>query len=56
MVHISEVADAYVKDINDYLKQNDRVKVKVLSINGEGKISLSIRKAEEESQIPLKRD
>ncbi len=51
MVHISEVADAYVKDINDYLKPNEKVKVKVLSIDGDGKISLSIRKAEAESSI-----
>ena len=46
MVHISEVADAYVKDIRDYLKQNDRVRVKVLSIEDNGKIGLSIRRAE----------
>jgi len=51
MVHISEVADAYVKDINDYLKQNDKVKVKVLAIDDEGRISLSIRKAEAQNQI-----
>jgi len=51
MVHISEVADAYVKDINDYLKQNDKVKVKVLSIDDKGRISLSIRKAETQSQV-----
>ncbi|MGI6566052.1 MAG: S1 RNA-binding domain-containing protein [Firmicutes bacterium] len=44
LVHISEVADAYVKDINDYLKQNDRVKVKVINING-NKIGLSIKQA-----------
>lgn len=42
LVHISEVADAYVKDINDYLKQNDRIKVKVINING-NKIGLSIK-------------
>jgi len=47
MVHISEIADTYVKDINDYVKQNDRVRVKVLSIDENGKISLSIRKAAE---------
>ena len=29
LVHISEVADAYVKDIKDYLKEQDKVKVKV---------------------------
>lgn len=53
MVHISEVADAYVKNIHDYLKQSDRVRVKVLSIEDRGKISLSIRKAEAESLVPF---
>lgn len=53
MVHISEVADTYVKNIHDYLKRDEKVMVKVLSIDGEGKISLSIRKAEEETAIPF---
>lgn len=47
LVHISEVADQYVKDIRDYLKEKDQVKVKVLSIDNNGKISLSIKKAAE---------
>lgn len=47
MVHISEIADAYVKDINAYLKINEKVKVKVLSIDEKGKIGLSIRQAQE---------
>ncbi len=47
MVHISEVADSYVKDIHMHLKEKDRVKVKVLSVDNNGKISLSIRKANE---------
>lgn len=45
LVHISEVADAYVKDIHDYLKEQDRVKVKVLSMESNGRIGLSIRQA-----------
>ncbi len=45
LVHISEVADSYVKDINDYLKKDDKVDVKVLSVDGNGKIGLSIRRA-----------
>ncbi|NLJ40274.1 MAG: S1 RNA-binding domain-containing protein [Clostridiales bacterium] len=53
MVHISEVADSYVKSIHDHLKQNEKVKVKVLTVEGNGKISLSIRKAEAEAQIPF---
>lgn len=47
MVHISEIADTYVKDIHQYLKQDDRVMVKVLSIDERGRISLSIRRARE---------
>lgn len=45
LVHISEVADSYVRDINDFLKRSDQVKVKVLSVDGNGKIGLSIRQA-----------
>ena len=46
MVHISEVASSYVKDIKDHLKEGQDVKAKVLSINEAGKISLSIKQAE----------
>ena len=45
MVHISEVAPTYVNDIKDHLKEGQTVKVKVLSIGNDGKISLSIKKA-----------
>ncbi|MCT8140484.1 general stress protein 13 [Anaerobacillus sp. CMMVII] len=44
LVHISQVAHGFVKDINDHLSVGDEVKVKVMSIDSEtGKISLSIR-------------
>jgi len=45
LVHISEIADAYVKDINEYVRKNDRVKVKVLSVDSSGRIGLSIKRA-----------
>jgi S1 RNA binding domain protein len=45
LVHISEVADAYVKDVKDYLKEQDKVKVKVINIDDKGKIGLSIKQA-----------
>lgn len=45
LVHISEVADTYVRDINDYIQKKDKVKVKILSVNGDGKIGLSIKRA-----------
>ena len=45
LVHISEVADTFVKDIKDFLKEQDKVKVKVLAVDDNGKISLSIKQA-----------
>ncbi len=45
MVHISEVASSYVKEISDHLSQNQMVKVKIIGINPEGKVSLSIKQA-----------
>lgn len=46
LVHISEVANEYVSDVNDYLKLHDKVKVKVLSVDEKGKVALSIKQAE----------
>lgn len=46
LVHISEVSNAYVKDIHEFLKEHDKVKVKLLSIDERGKIALSIKQAE----------
>ncbi len=45
MVHISEVANTYVNDINEHLKEGQIVKVKIVSIAEDGKIALSIKKA-----------
>lgn len=45
LVHISEVAEEYVKDIKTHLKENQTVKVKIISVDNGGKISLSIKKA-----------
>lgn len=49
MVHISEVAPTYVKEIRDYVTENQTVKVKILTIGEDGKISLSMKKAVEPS-------
>ena len=50
LVHISEVADNYVKDINDHLKVGDQVEVKVINVEKDGKIGLSIKKAIEKKE------
>lgn len=54
MVHISEVAPTYVKEIRDYLSENQVVKVKVLEISEGGKISLSIKQCEEQAPLATK--
>ena len=47
LVHISEVANAYVSDINEHLTNGQEVKVKLIAISPDGKINLSIKKAVE---------
>lgn len=47
MVHISEVASTFVNEISEFLEEGQTVKVKVLTVDDNGKISLSIKKADE---------
>ena len=55
LVHISELSSRYVKDINDCVKKGDNVKVKVIKIDESGKISLSMKQAEEkENKGPIR--
>jgi S1 RNA-binding protein len=49
LVHISEVSNSYIKDIKDVLTVGDEVQVKVMEIAGDGKVSLSIRRASADS-------
>lgn len=56
LVHISEVSHDYVESISDYLKKGEKVKVKVLSINNDGKISLSMRQAQPKTRQPEQLD
>ena len=43
LCHISEVSNEFVKDVNDYLKEDQEVKVKVLNVKDDGKMELSIK-------------
>ena len=49
LIHISEVANTYVSDVHDFLTEGQSVKVRVLSVGADGKISLSAKRAEEAS-------
>lgn len=46
LVHISEVASAFVSNVHDFLSEGQEVRVKVLAITPEGKINLSIKQAQ----------
>lgn len=46
MVHISEISHNYVNEIKDFVTEGQTVKVKVISIGENGKISLSMKQAE----------
>ena len=42
-MHISQIAHERVAKVSDYLKVNDKVKVKVLDKDGRGRLKLSIK-------------
>ena len=50
MVHISEVANTYVSDIRAHLTEGQTVRVKIIGIDEAGKISLSIKRAQEQQR------
>lgn len=50
MVHISEVANTFVKEIRDFVSENDTVKVMITGISPDGKISCSIKRAQAASR------
>lgn len=56
LVHISEVSAEFVENIADVLQLGQTVKVKVLSVSPEGKIALSIRKAQPAPEGAEKRE
>ena len=50
MVHISEIANAYVSDIRQHLTEGQDVKVVVIAIDPAGKINLSMKRLEPKPQ------
>ena len=46
LVHVSEIADGFVKDVREYLNEGDKVRVKLLSKERDGKLKLSIKQSD----------
>ena len=55
LCHISEISSGFVKEVADVLQLDQEVSVKILNINDDGKISLSIKQAQPEESQPDKR-
>lgn len=47
LVHISEIAYTYVNEVSDFLHVGQEVKVKIVNIDENGRINLSMKKAQE---------
>lgn len=45
LVHISEIAYSYVNDVHDHLAEGQEVKVKVIGVDANNRINLSIKQA-----------
>ena len=45
LAHISQIADAFVRDVSEYFKVGDPVMVKVLGLNDRGRYELSVKDA-----------
>lgn len=54
LLHISEVANSFVKDVREFIKEKDKVKVKIISIDEKGKIAVSMKKAVETPAVENK--
>lgn len=52
LVHISEIANEFISDINQYVKSGDKVNVKVLSRNKKNKLELSMKQSSEKEPEP----
>lgn len=55
MVHISEIAHAYVSDIHEHLTEGQAVKVMVIAADPAGKINLSIKRTQQPPDKPSER-
>jgi polyribonucleotide nucleotidyltransferase len=51
LVHISEIADGYVSDASKFVKKGQKIKVKVIGIDDEGRVNFSIKRVEQDGGV-----
>ena len=49
-MHISQISDERVEKVSDKLSEGDRIKVKVLEVDKQGRIRLSMKAVAEETE------
>jgi polyribonucleotide nucleotidyltransferase len=52
LVHISQICEERVQKVSDHLKEGQEVKVKVLEVDRQGRVRLSIKEAAEKKETP----
>ena len=45
LIHISQISDSFVKDINEHLKIGDKLQARIIKLGPDNKIDLSLKKA-----------
>ena len=50
LIHISEISDGFIKDINEHLTVGQKVSVRICSIDENGRISLSMKQVSKQTQ------
>jgi len=51
LLHISQIAQERVEKVTDYLKEGQEIRVKVLDVDARGRIKLSMKEIDKETQI-----
>jgi len=54
LIHISQIANQFIKDVSEYLQINKIVKVKILGIDKKGYCELSIKEVQKTQEYPEK--
>ncbi|MGO2343539.1 MAG: S1 RNA-binding domain-containing protein, partial [Vibrio litoralis] len=52
LVHISQIADKRIEKVSDHLSEGQEVQVKVLEIDRQGRVRLSMKEAVETTEAP----
>jgi S1 RNA binding domain protein len=55
LIHISEIADTFVRDVRDYLCEESEVTVKVLRVNAKGRYELSLKQCDLQPALSAQR-